>query len=168
MSNELKMYVHEVEWEIICDILSRVNNVNKLFTYTMPNKAESYASEGFGIIQKINEYGSSEDESWRITTETNVGLECGNDWSLKVGDWVINRGVKNLCIPAINSIIIIPSSDSTYKGNKDLTKIIQLTNCISVTPLLMKMKDIPVEGVDGKFNLGVSLEVIDEKEKPAE
>lgn len=165
MSGEFKMYVHEVEWDILCDILSNVNNVNKVFTYTMPNKAESYASDGFNLVEEINRYGSSEEEEWRVNTETNISLEC-QDGVLKVGDWIIDNSVLSFCIPAINSIIIIPSSNSLYKGNRDLTKIIQLTNCISVTPLLMKMRDVPIEGEEGKYNLGVSLEII--KEEPAE
>lgn len=159
MSEEFKMYIHEVEWEVLCDILTNVNNVNKVFTYTMPNKAESYSSDGFKLIQEINRYGSSEDEEWRVFTETNIHLQC-EDNVLRVGDWIITDSTLSLCIPAINSIVIIPSSDSVYKGNRDLTKIIQLTNCISVTPLLMKMKDVPIEGEEGKYNLGVNLEVI--------
>lgn len=166
MSNEFKMYVHKVEWDIMCRILSSVNNVNKLFTYTMPNKAESYANDGFALVEEINRYGSSEDENWRINEEGNLSLKC-EDRVLNVGDWVISDAASCLCIPVINSIIIIPSANCLYKGNKEFTKIIQLTNCISVTPLLMKMEDVPIEGEEGKFNLGVSLEMIND-EKPAE
>lgn len=166
MSEKVKMYVHKVEWDVLCGILSNVNNVNKLFTYTMPNKAESYSNDGFKLVEEINRYGSSADEDWRVSTEGNLSITCEGG-VLNVGDWVVKGSTLNLCIPAINSIVIIPTTDSTYKGNRELTKIIQLTNCISVTPLLMKMEDVPIEGEEGKFNLGVSLELI-KTETPAE
>jgi hypothetical protein len=70
-----------------------------------------------------------------------------------------------MCIPRINSIILIPDENSTINGVKDPTKIIQLTNCISVTPLLVRLLDDKVEGEDEKFQLGLTYEIIIPKEK---
>lgn len=72
-----------------------------------------------------------------------------------------------MCIPRINSFIIIPDENSLIRGVKDPTKIIQLTNCICVTPLLMKLTDEPIDGEKAKFNLGVSYEVITPKKEEA-
>jgi hypothetical protein len=124
----------------------------------MPNKAESYANDGFNMINVINSYIDS-DESWRIDSKTNVRLSI-KDNKIEVGDWVITGSKLNMCIPTINSIIIIPDENSTVRGVKDPTKIIQLTNCISVTPLLVRLTDEPIEGEPEKFKLGMTMELI--------
>lgn len=167
------MFVHQVEWDVIEQLISNANNVNKLFTYTMPKKAESYAKDGFKLLEEINKYGEDEEESWRIGLETNVQMSY-EDGKLKVGDWEINKSLLNICIPAINSIIIIPDGESTYKGNKEYTKIVQLTNCIAVTPLLIKLIDVPNEDENKqKYSLGMRMEIITasettENEEPTE
>ncbi len=48
------MYVHQVEYNTLLEILGKVTDVNKVFTYSMPNKAESYASSGFELINVLN------------------------------------------------------------------------------------------------------------------
>lgn len=125
----------------------------------MPKKAESYADDGFNMLEEINKFGETEDESWRISLEVDVKISFEND-KLIIGDWIVEKSLLNICIPTINSIIIIPSTESTYKGNKEYTKIIQLTNCISVTPLLIKLLDIPMEEDENKFKLGMNMEII--------
>ena len=165
----IPMYVHQVDWDVILKILSNVTDVNRLYTYSMPNKAESYASNGFEMINVINSYIDT-DESWRIDTKSNVRLVLKED-KIEVGDWIITGSKLNMCIPTINSIIIIPDENSTIRGAKDPTKIIQLTNCISVTPLLVRLTDEPIEGEDEKFKLGMTMELIaptNTNEEPAE
>lgn len=157
--SEESMYVHQVDWDVIKEIIAKATVVNKLFTYTMPKKAESYAADGFNMLEEINKFGESEDESWRISLEVDVKISFEND-KLIIGDWIVEKSLLNICIPTINSIIIIPSTESTYKGNKEYTKIIQLTNCISVTPLLIKLLDIPMEEDENKFKLGMNMEII--------
>lgn len=154
----IPMYVHQVDWDVILKILSNVTDVNRLHMYSMPNKAESYASDGFNMINVINSYIDS-DESWRIESKTNVRLSITEN-KIEVGDWVITGSKLNMCIPTVNSIIIIPDENSTVRGVKDPTKIIQLTNCISVTPLLVRLTDEPIEGEPEKFKLGMTMELI--------
>ena len=177
MSDEVKetedkgvaMYVHQVDWDVILKILSNVTDVNRVYTYSMPNKAESYAANGFDMINVINSYIDS-DESWRIDSKSNVRLVLKED-KIEVGDWIITGSKLNMCIPTINSIIIIPDENSTIRGAKDPTKIIQLTNCISVTPLLVRLTDEPFEGEPEKFKLGMTMELIaptSKNEEPAE
>ena len=151
------MYVHEVKYDTLTEILKKVTDVNKVFTYSMPNKAESYANNGFDLISVLNEYING-DESWRISKETNVKLKSEGN-KIQIGDWIIQGSNYILCIPRINSIIIIPDENCTYKGTKDVTKIIQLTNCISVTPLLVRLLDEPTEE-ENQFRLGMTFEII--------
>lgn len=168
----IPMYVHQVDYDVILKILSNVTEVNRLYTYSMPNKAEKYADNGFDMINTINGYIGT-DESWRIESNYNQAVRI-EEGKIKVGDWIITGSKLNMCIPTVNSIIIIPDENSTVRGIKDPTKIIQLTNCISVTPLLVRLTDEPVDEEPDKFKLGMTLEIItpkdiqDENEKPAE
>lgn len=155
---ENSMYVHQVDYETFLKVISNVTDVNKMFVYSMPNKASSYADDSFKLINTLNEYIGG-DESWRIHTSKNVSLKV-KDNVVSVGDYSINGTNVCLCIPRINSFIIIPDETSLYKDVVDPTKIIQLTNCICVTPLLMQLTDEPVEGEENKFNLGVNYQVI--------
>lgn len=167
MSEEVKeketsMYVHQIKFDVLLQILSKVTDVNKVFTYTMPNKAQSYASKGFQLITILNDYING-DQDWRISKQTNLKLETDGK-IIKVGDWILSNSNYILCIPKINSIIIIPSEDCTYKGSKDVTKIIQLTNCISVTPLLVRLLDQPTQQ-ENQFRLGMTFEIIIPKQE---
>lgn len=162
------MYVHQVKYDTFRAILGKVTDVNKVFTYTMPNKAQNYANDGFGLISTLNQYINGDDD-WRITKESNIKVTNLED-KIVIGDWIITGTKYVLCIPRINSIIIIPDDTCTYKGSKDLTKIIQLTNCIAVTPLLVRLLDEPTETPE-TFNLGMTYEMIIPKpveEKPTE
>lgn len=170
MSDEVKetieekgtsMYVHQVEFETLKEVLAKVTNANKVFTYSMPKKAESYADSGFELINTLNDYIDGE-EDWRINKETNIDVSV-NEQGVIVGNSLIVGTKMTLCIPRINSIIIIPSDGSLINGAKDPTKIIQLTNCISVTPLLVRLLD--EKGDDDTFRLGMTYQVIVPKEK---
>ena len=176
MSDEVKetveekgtsMYVHQIDYATFLQVVANVTNVNKMFVYSMPNKASSYADDGFNLINTLNGYIGGE-EDWRISISKNVNFGI-NDDKVFVGDYEISGTLLCMSIPKINSFIIIPTTESLYKGTADPTKIIQLTNCICVTPLLMKLTDEPIDGEENKFNLGVSYEVIVPKtEKPTE
>ena len=165
--NKTMMYVHHVEWDVILEILKAANNVNKVFTFNMPNKATSYVNDGYSLLEVINSYSENEDDKWRIGMEANVSLMVGDEF-VQIGEWKIEKSDLNICIPTINSIIIIPNENSTYRGGKEPTKILQLTNCISVKPMLVRLSDVPVEGEEGKYNLGMSMELIIPNEKESE
>lgn len=172
MSEEVKdtvnsMYVHQIEYETFLKVVQNVTNINKMFIYNMPNKASSYANDGFNLINILNEYIGGE-ESWRINSDDNVNFVI-NEGKIFVGDCELSGSILCMSIPKINSFIIIPDENSLIRGVKDPTKIIQFTNCICVTPLLLRLADEPIEGETEKFNLGVSYEVIiPKKEETAE
>lgn len=161
------MYVHQIDYATFLQVVANVTNVNKMFVYSMPNKASSYAADGFNLINTLNGYIGGE-EDWRISISKNVNFSINSD-KVYVGDYELSGSLLCMSIPKINSFIIIPDNNSLYKGTTDPTKIIQLTNCICVTPLLMKLTDGPIDGEENKFNLGVSYEVIVPKtEEPSE
>lgn len=151
------MYVHQIDFDTLLQVVSKVTDVNKMFIYNMPNKAEKYNDDTFALINLLNDYIGGEDD-WRITKEKNVRFTI-KDNKIYVGEWVISGIVNCLCIPKINSLILIPDGEATCNGSKEPTKIIQLTNCIAVTPLLVRLTDEPMEE-EGKYNLGLTYEVI--------
>ena len=106
MSDEVKetieekgtsMYVHQVEFETLKEVLAKVTNANKVFTYSMPKKAESYADSGFELINTLNDYIDGE-EDWRINKETNVDVSV-NEQGVIVGNSLIVGTKLTLCIP---------------------------------------------------------------------
>lgn len=164
-----ELYVHQIGYDVLLQLLANVTDVNKLCTYNMPNKAEKYADNSFDLINILNEYIGGEEE-WRVTRESDVKFGIKENLMF-IGDWVINGVLSCICLPKINSIIIIPNNESTCKGVKEPTKILHLINCIAVTPLLIKLTDEPINDGSGKFNLGMKYEPIAQlhhNEKPTE
>lgn len=161
MNEESLMYIHQVEFDVITKILEKVTNVNKVLIYNMPNKAEKYADNAVELISILNEFNNS-DEEWRITIKENVNASFQNE-VLKIDNWEISGSKKCICIPKINSIIIIPDESSTCEGLKDPSKIIQLINCVSISPLLITLYDEPIVGDTNKFNLSMGYNIIEPK-----
>jgi hypothetical protein len=154
----VQMFVHQIDFGTLKNVLSKVTDVSLLFTYNMPNKAVSYIDNGFELIKKLEEYTNG-DETWRITKDKQVPLRIIDD-KICINEWVIGDASAVLCIPQINTIIIVPDEESTCRGAKEPTKILQLTNCISVTPLLLVLGDEPDTENEGKYRLSVGYQVI--------
>ena len=162
------MYVHQIDFETLRSILSKANQVNRLYTFNMPNKAISYSNSGFELVQLLNSYIDT-DESWRIGREHSIPMSIVEE-TIKVGEWEIRGTAMVMCIPKINSIIVIPDETSTYRGGKEPTKIIQLVNCISISPLLLRLGDIQDENDPEKYRLSIGYELIvpNANEEPTE
>lgn len=159
--NVHQMYVQQVDWKTFTPLIEKVTNVNRLYMYNMPNKAEKYVSEIVDLIKTLDGYLSSPDEEWRVTNESNVLFKYDkNDDTLYVGNWVITEPKLILCIPKLNSFFIVPGDKSTYKGSPNPTQIIQLSNCISVMPMLLCMREMPDEKKKGVINIAMTYEMI--------
>ena len=167
-----QMYVQQIDWETFTSLVEKVTNVNRVYMYNMPDKAEKYAGEIVDLIQTLDNYLSS-DEDWRVTNESNVPFKyITNEDKICVGNWVISEPKVILCIPKLNSFFIIPSANSTYKGSPSPTHIIQLSNCISIMPMLLCMREIPDNEKEGVINIAMTYEMIptktNQKENPSE
>lgn len=167
MSDETKeLYVHQIDYEVLLKILSNVTYVSRFCTYNMPTKADKYAENSIELINTLDEYIGGE-EDWRVSKESDVNFSI-TDGIINIGDWVVNGTKSCICLPKINSIILIPDDESRFRGAKEPTKILHLVNCVAVTPLLVRLTDEPIEGEENKFNLGMTLEVMIPTEKPTE
>ena len=166
IDKNLMMYVHQINYNTLLEVLSKVTDVHVSFVYTMPKKAVSYKEDGFSLIKELDYYANS-DEDWRISKEKNISLNIADD-KIIVGDWILHGTELVLCIPRINSLIIIPNQESTYKGTKQPTKILQLTNCISVTPLLLVLGDEMDEENPEKYKLSIGYQIIHSNKETAQ
>ena len=155
-----EMYVQQVEWNNFTPLIERVTNVNRLYMYNMPNKAEKYADNVVDLIKTLDEYLTG-DEEWRVSNESNVPFKYDREQNaIGVGNWVLKSPRLILCIPKLNSFFIIPGEESTYKGSPSPTHVIQLSNCISVMPMLLTMREIPDKEKEGVINIGMAYEMI--------
>ncbi len=152
------LYVQQLEWNTFLKIVEKVNNVNKVYEYNMPNKATSYQQDMIGMIGILDSFLNG-DEKWRVSKHGNVSFSI-KDEKIYVGDWVIEKGHNIIAIPKINSFFIIPPDGSTNRGISDPTKVIQLINCISIMPMLLKMEDVKSEEKQGQFKISVGYEPI--------
>lgn len=162
MNDSHQMYVQQLEWDAFIPIVNRVTNVNRLYMYNMPNKAEKYTNDIVELIQTIDEYLSGEDK-WRVTDEKGVRfLYNKEDDKLEVGGWVIGKPKLILCIPKLNSFFIVPDENATFKGSPSPTTIIQLSNCISIMPMVLSMSEVPDPEREGGYNISLAYEMLNQ------
>ena len=155
-----QMYVQQIDWKTFIPLIERVTNVNRVYMYNMPNKADTYSNDVINLITTLDMYLTG-DEEWRVTNENNVPFKVDKERDvISVGNWVLNEAKLILCIPKLNSFFIIPGGESTYKGSPSPTHIIQLSNCISVMPMLLTMREFPDKEKEGVINIGMAYEMI--------
>ena len=167
MSDEVKteevqnqMYVQQLEWETFTSVIEKITNVNRLYMYNMPTKADKYVEDVVGMIQTLDEYLSGDDE-WRVTNDKNVLFKYDKESDkVVVGNWMFGKPLLILCIPKLNSFFIVPDKDATYKGSPSPTTIIQLSNCISVMPMVLMMNEVPNPEKEGSYNISMSFEMM--------
>ena len=157
-----QMYVQQLEWDVFKSVIERITNVNTLYMYNMPNKAEKYSEDIVGLIQTLDIFLRGDDE-WRVSDEKHVPFkyDSEND-KILVGNWVIGKPHLILCIPKLNSFFIIPDNEATYKGSPNPTQIIQLSNCLSVMPMILVMNEVPNEEKEGSYNISMSFEMLNQ------
>lgn len=165
-----EMYVQQIDWEVFKNVVDRVTNVNRLFMYNMPNKAEKYSSDVVNLINTLDSYLTGDDE-WRVTDEKNVRFFYNKEHdTVEAGNWTFGKPLVILCIPKLNSFFIVPDSNALYKGSPSPTHIIQLSNCISIMPMLLTMNEVPDTEKEGVTNISMCYEMITQykEEKPTE
>jgi hypothetical protein len=136
--------------------------------YNMPNKAEKYKEDIVGLIKTLDEYLSG-DEEWRVTDEKNAPFKLDKKTDkIYAGNWVIGKPHVILCIPRLNSFFIIPDSDARYKESSAPTTIIQISNCISIMPMLLTMNEVPDKEKEGVINIAMSYQILPQNEEATE
>ena len=159
-----KLYIQSVTFDTFLKIINGTDLVDMLYMYNMPNHIKSYAKDVENTAKTIFSIYENEDELWRVKKYRGVDIEV-TDKFLKFQNSSIVDAELILCLPIINSIIVVPGPESIKLG-WDVTKILQLTNLISLTPMLLRMTDMMDEENPPNHKISVSYEVIDKSPKP--
>ena len=154
-----KLYIQSVSFETFLKIVNGTDLVDMLYLYNMPNHIKSYAKDVENTAQSIFSIYENEDELWRVKKYRGMDIEV-DDKSLKFQNSTIVDAELVLCLPIINSIIIVPGPESIKLG-WDVTKILQLTNLVSLTPMLLRMTDVLDEDNPPNHKISISYEVIE-------
>ena len=153
-----KIYLQSINYETLLKIVQDVNVVETIYLYSMPNHIKTYAKNVENTVQTIFSFFENEDDRWRATNMKHVDFSVNSE-SINFGGLKIVDIDLCICMPITNSIIIIPGQESIKLG-WDVTKVIQLSNMISLTPMLLRLTDMEDEENPPNHKISVSYEVI--------
>lgn len=153
-----KIYLQSINYETLLKIVKDVNIVDTMYIYSMPNHIKTYAKDVEKTTQTIFSFFENEDERWRATNMKRVDFAVNEDTLCFGGMRIVDVDLC-ICMPITNSIIVIPGPE-TIKLGWDVTKIIQFSNMISLTPMLLRLTDMEDEENPPKHKVAVTYEVI--------
>lgn len=155
-----KIYLQSISYDTFLKIIHNVNLVDSIYMYSMSNHIKNYSNNVEETVQTIFSYYENEDEKWRIANMRQVELTINSDEEIvNFGGTRICDAALCICMPITNSIILVPGQKSIENG-WDVTKIVQFTNMISMTPMLLKLMDVEDEENPPNHKISVSYEVI--------
>lgn len=158
----MEIPVLELEFPKLVEICKKINIVDNVTYYSMPEHIKKYENrEQYSIDTLINELFSyqSDENKWRLKDNKVVDFLCEDD-CLKIADKTIYDSSRIIIISKINSIYIIPGERSIAEGNCAPNEIIRLTNLISSQFFLLRFSDIENEDKSG-YDLKVDYVIID-------
>ena len=124
---------------------------------------------GYIVYQILGEYICFETkqvyvsyDGSNVITTTNAYLVSNDEYIIFDGNNKILDADLCICMPIVNSIFVIPGPES-IKSGWDVTKIVQFTNLISLTPMLLRLTDVEDEENPPNHKISVSYEVIEKK-----
>lgn len=165
----IEVPVLELEFEKFLDICSKVNLIDSILEFSMPNHLSAYAdrekSPIANLVQELLEYQRPEN-SWRVNEHKVVEFTI-KDGAIYYQDKIIYDASRIIIVSKLNSAYIIPGEKSIKEGKCQPNQIIRLSNMISSQLFLLQFKDVKEEDSD-KFDLRVEYALInrtDAKEK---
>ena len=157
-----KVYLQSISFETLLKIVNGTDRIGSLYMFSMPNHIKSYTSDVEKTTQSIFSIFENEDERWRIKAKSNVDIVSNDEYIIFDGNNKILDADLCICMPIVNSIFVIPGPES-IKSGWDVTKIVQFTNLISLTPMLLRLTDVEDEENPPNHKISVSYEVIEKK-----
>lgn len=165
----IEVPVLELEFEKFLEICSKINLVDSILEFSMPNHLSSYADRDkspiANLVEELLEYQKPEN-SWRVTEHKVVEFAI-KEGAITYLDKTIFDASRIIIISKLNSAYIIPGERSISEGKCQPNQIIKLSNMISSQLFLLQFKDVKEENSD-KFDLRVEYALInrtDAKEK---
>lgn len=159
--NTIEVPVLELEFNKLCEVLSKINLVDAVTLISMPNHVKSYADRDANPIDKlvmeIIDY-QKEENSWRLKELKIQDITVESD-NIKVAGKTIFDSNRVIIISKLNSVFIVPGEKSLAEGNCLPNEIIKLSNLISSQLFLLQFNDVKEENSES-FNLKVEYRLI--------
>lgn len=154
-----RFYIQSINFETFLKIVAEVNMVDSVYLYNMPNHIKSYSKNVDETTKALFSIFENEDEKWRVKAAKQVQMDVGEN-GITFSNYNIVDSDLCLCMPIINSIVLIPGPKSIENG-WDVTKIVQFTNMVSMTPMLLRLTDVEDSENPSNHKISVSYEVIE-------
>lgn len=163
-ADTVEVPILEVNFENFLKICEKINIVDSITSYSMPNHVKEYAtSEKYPLADLMNmiiDYQRPENE-WR-RKEYKVVDMINNGEFIQIGEKTIYDAERIIIISKMNSAFIIPGEKTISSGKFMPNEIIKMTNLISSQLFLLNFRDDPSE--DGNsYNLKVEYSIINKK-----
>ena len=164
VEDTIEVPILEVNFENFLRICEKINIVDSITLYSMPNHVKEYAtSEKFPIADLMNlliEYQKPENE-WRRKEDKVVDLQNNGEY-IQIGEKTIFDAERIIIISKMNSAFIIPGEKTLKEGKFLPNEIIKMTNLISSQLFLLNFVDEPAED-NSSYNLKVEYSIINKK-----
>lgn len=165
----IEIPILELEFEKFLEICEKVNLVDSILEFSMPNHLNFYSDREkapiANLIEELLEYQKPEN-AWRVTEHKVIEFAI-KDGAINYLDKIIYDANRIIIVAKLNSAYIIPGEKSIKEGKCQPNQIIKLSNMISTQLFLLQFKDVKEENSD-KFDLRVEYGLINrskEKEK---
>ena len=153
--------VLELEFENFLEICKKINLVDSVTVFSMPNHVKTYTDREkkpvSDLVMELIDYQKPENE-WRLKVHKVQELAVDND-SIKILDKTISDAARIVIISKMNSAFIIPGDKSIKSGNCQPNEIIKFSNMISSRLFLLQFNDVKEEG-SNNYNLRVEFNLI--------
>lgn len=157
----IEVPVLELEFENLVEICKKINLVDSVTVFSMPNHVKSYSNRDekpvSELVMELIDYQKEENE-WRLKTHKVQELVV-TDNIIKILDKTIYDAARVVVISKMNSVFIIPGEESLKSGNCLPNEIIKLSNLISSQLFLLQFKDVKEEG-SNNYDLRVEFALI--------
>lgn len=157
----IEVPVLELEFENLIEICKKINLVDSVTVFSMPNHVKTYSKRDekpvSDLVMELLDYQKEENE-WRLKSYKVQELAVVDN-SIKVLDKTIIDAARIVVISKMNSVFIIPGEESLKNGNCLPNEIIKLSNLISSQLFLLQFKDVKEEG-SNNYDLRVEFNLI--------
>lgn len=153
--------VLEIEFGSLLNICRKINIVDCITVFSMPEHLSQYADKEqmpiSDLVLKLIDY-QKEENKWRLKEHKVMEIDA-SDNSIKVLDKMILDAYRIIIISKMNSVFIIPGEESIKNGNCAPNEIIKLSNLISSQLFLLTFNDVKNENGDG-YDLKINYKII--------
>ena len=162
----IEVPVLELEFENFIEICKKINLVDSITVFSMPNHVKAYSNREekpvSDLVMELLDY-QKEENAWRLKVHKVQELSA-IDNAIKFLDKTIFDSSRIIIISKMNSAFIIPGEQSIANGNCQPNEIIKLSNLISSQLFLLQFKDVKDSESD-KYDLKIEFNLINRSTK---